>query len=136
MDELSEADRLTVERARKAQRFFSQPFHVATAFTLVPGIYVTLEETLSSFKALSNGDMDHIPEEAFYFQAGMDGVVERAELLALALKGSSAKSDADKTEEEIEEDKKKLAAAALYQAPPGETAGGQDCEFCNENHYA
>lgn len=100
MDELSEGDRTTVERARKAQRFFSQPFHVAEAFTLTPGIYCTLAESLSSFKKLIDGEMDHISEEAFYFRQGYDSVVERFD----EMQGKETKKSDDDGEEGDDKD--------------------------------
>ena len=66
MDELSEEDKLTVARARKIERFFSQPFHVAEVFTGSPGILVDINDTIKGFKGLCNGDYDHLPEAAFY----------------------------------------------------------------------
>jgi F-type H+-transporting ATPase subunit beta len=71
MDELSEEDKLTVSRARKIQRFLSQPFHVAEQFTGIPGKYVPLEETIRSFKAVVEGEYDHLPEQAFYMVGGL-----------------------------------------------------------------
>ncbi len=81
MDELSEDDKLTVERARKVEKFLSQPFHVAEVFTGSPGVYVTLEDTIRSFKGLLNGEYDHLPEAAFYMVAGIDEAIEKAEKL-------------------------------------------------------
>lgn len=75
MDELSEDDKLTVARARKIQRFLSQPFHVAEVFTGTPGIFVPLEDTIKGFKAIVEGEYDHLPESAFY----MVGTIEEAE---------------------------------------------------------
>ena len=66
MDELSDEDQLTVQRARKIQRFLSQPMHVAEKFSSVPGVYVPLKETLRGFKAIVDGEMDQYPEAAFY----------------------------------------------------------------------
>ena len=66
MDELSEDDKLAVARARKIERFLSQPFHVAETFTGSPGIYVELADTIEGFKALVNGEVDDLPEQAFY----------------------------------------------------------------------
>ncbi len=77
MDELSEDDKQTVARARKIQRFLSQPFFVAEVFTGSPGKYVTLKETISSFKAIVEGEYDHLPEQAFYMVGGIDEAVER-----------------------------------------------------------
>lgn len=81
MDELSEEDKLVVYRARKIQRFLSQPFHVAEVFTGAPGKYVPIRETIQSFKAILNGDYDDFPEQAFYMKGGIDEVVAAAEKL-------------------------------------------------------
>ena len=78
MDELSEEDRLTVARARKIQRFLSQPFHVAEAFTGTPGAYVELKDTIRGFKEVVDGKHDDIPEQAFYLAGTIDEVLERA----------------------------------------------------------
>ena len=78
MDELSDEDKLTVSRARKMQRFLSQPFFVAEAFTNSPGKYVSLKETITSFKSIVAGEMDEYPEQAFYMVGGLDEVVEKA----------------------------------------------------------
>jgi F-type H+-transporting ATPase subunit beta len=78
MDELSEEDKLVVGRARRIQRFMSQPFAVAEQFTGTPGQYVKLEDTISSFERLVAGEFDQYPEQAFYMQGGIDGVVEKA----------------------------------------------------------
>jgi F-type H+/Na+-transporting ATPase subunit beta len=82
MDELSEDDKLVVGRARRIQRFMSQPFAVAEQFTGYPGQYVKLEETVSSFERLVAGEFDQYPEQAFFMQGGIDGVIERAEKLS------------------------------------------------------
>ena len=82
MDELSEEDRLTVARARKIQRFFSQPFHVAEQFTNTPGEFVKLEDTIRSFKAIVDGEYDHLPEQAFYMVGAIEQAVEKAEKMA------------------------------------------------------
>jgi F-type H+-transporting ATPase subunit beta len=79
MDELSEEDKLTVYRARKIQRFLSQPFFVAEAFTGASGKYVPLKDTIASFKALVGGEYDHLPEQAFYMVGGIEEVVAKAE---------------------------------------------------------
>ncbi|MEN8175335.1 MAG: F0F1 ATP synthase subunit beta [Pseudomonadota bacterium] len=79
MDELSEEDKLTVARARKIQRFLSQPFFVAEVFTGAPGKYVSLKETIASFKAILDGEYDHLPEQAFYMCGGIEEAVTRAE---------------------------------------------------------
>src|SRR5437660_1714886 len=82
MDELSEEDKLTVSRARKIQRFLSQPFHVAEVFTGIPGAFVQIEDTIKSFKAVVNGEYDHLPEAAFYMVGGIEEAVEKAQKLA------------------------------------------------------
>ena len=82
MDELSEEDKLIVARARRLQRFLSQPFHVAEQFTGFPGRYVKLEDTIVSFERVLAGEFDHLPEQAFYMQGGIDDVVARAKQLA------------------------------------------------------
>jgi len=82
MDELSEDDKLTVARARKIQRLFSQPFFVAEQFTNTPGKFVPLDETIASFKAVANGEGDHLPESAFYMVGGFSEAVEKAERMA------------------------------------------------------
>ena len=81
MDELSEEDKKTVERARKIERFLSQPFFVAEVFTGAPGKYVTLEETIKGFKGLLEGEYDDLPEAAFYMVGSMDEAIEKAEKL-------------------------------------------------------
>jgi len=84
MDELSEEDKLTVARARKIERFMSQPFFVAEAFTGTPGIFVPLEDTIKGFKGLVNGDYDHLPEAAFYMVGTIEDAVKKAQKLAAA----------------------------------------------------
>jgi F-type H+-transporting ATPase subunit beta len=79
IDELSDDDKLTVQRARKIQRFFSQPFFVAEAFTGRPGVYVKVEDTVKGFAELIAGNLDHIPEQHFYLAAGLDEVIQRYE---------------------------------------------------------
>ncbi|MBQ9031737.1 MAG: F0F1 ATP synthase subunit beta [Parasporobacterium sp.] len=81
IDELSEEDRLTVNRARKIQRFLSQPFHVAEKFTGVPGVYVPLAETIRGFRMILSGEMDEYPEAAFFNVGPIDDVVKKAETL-------------------------------------------------------
>ena len=81
MDELSEEDKLAVSRARKIQRFLSQPFFVAEVFTGSPGKYVSVKDTISSFKQILNGDMDQYPEQAFYMVGGIEEVAEKAKTL-------------------------------------------------------
>lgn len=81
MDELSEEDKLSVYRARKIERFLSQPFHVAEIFTGAPGKYVSLKDTISSFKGLLEGEYDHMPEQAFYMVGTIEEAIEKAEKL-------------------------------------------------------
>jgi F-type H+-transporting ATPase subunit beta len=81
MDELSEEDKLLVSRARKIQRFLSQPFHVAEEFTGTPGVYVKLEDTIRGFEELLSGKYDDLPEQAFYMVGGIEEVVEKAKKL-------------------------------------------------------
>ena len=82
MDELSEDDKLIVARARKIEQFLSQPMHVAEAFTNLPGIFVSLEDTIRSFKAVCEGEYDHLPEQAFYNVGTIDDAVAKAEKMA------------------------------------------------------
>ena len=82
MDELSEDDKLVVARARKIQRFLSQPFHVAEVFTGTPGVFVQLEDTIKGFKGIVDGDYDHLPENAFYMIGTIDQAVEKAKKMA------------------------------------------------------
>mgnify|MGYP001291083258 CR=1 FL=1 len=82
MDELSEEDKLTVARARKIQRFLSQPFHVAEVFTGSPGVLVSLEDTINGFKGIVDGEYDHIPEPAFYMVGTIEEALEKAKKLA------------------------------------------------------
>src|SRR5690606_5083175 len=84
MDELSEEDKLVVARARKVERFFSQPFHVAEVFTGSPGKYVTLKETIRGFKMIVDGECDHLPEQAFYMVGGIDEAFEKAKKIGVA----------------------------------------------------
>ena len=82
MDELSEEDKQAVGRARKIERFFSQPFHVAEVFTGSPGKYVSLKDTIRGFKAICDGEYDHLPEQAFYMVGGIEEAVEKAKKMA------------------------------------------------------
>jgi F-type H+-transporting ATPase subunit beta len=81
MDELSEEDKLAVARARKVERFLSQPFTVAEVFTGSPGKYVKLEDTIKSFKGILAGDYDDLPEQAFYMVGTIEEAVEKAKTL-------------------------------------------------------
>ena len=78
MEELSEEDKMTVNRARKVQKFLSQPFSVAETFTGIPGKYVPLKETIRGFKAIIDGEMDEYPENAFFNVGTIDEVIEKA----------------------------------------------------------
>jgi F-type H+-transporting ATPase subunit beta len=82
MDELSDEDKLTVSRARKIQRFLSQPFHVAEVFTGSPGVYAKKDETIKGFKGILAGEYDHLPEQAFYMVGGIEEAVAKAEKMA------------------------------------------------------
>ncbi len=84
MDELSEEDKVAVARARKIERFLSQPFHVAEVFTGSPGKFVNLSDTIKGFKGLCAGEYDHLPEQAFYMVGTIDEAVAKAEQLAEA----------------------------------------------------
>jgi F-type H+-transporting ATPase subunit beta len=90
MDELSEEDRLTVQRARKIQKFMSQPFAVAEVFTGMQGKWVELEKTIDAFARMCDGEFDHVPENAFYMQGGLDDVMEAADKIA---KQTAAKAE-------------------------------------------
>ncbi len=83
MDELSEEDKLTVARARKVQRFMSQPFHVAEVFTNTPGVLVDLEDTIKSFDGICKGEYDHLPEAAFLMCGGIEDAIAKAEKMAV-----------------------------------------------------
>jgi F-type H+-transporting ATPase subunit beta len=82
MDELSEEDKLTVTRARKIERFFSQPMDVAEAFTGLEGVQVDVKDTVSGFKRLCAGEFDHLPEQAFFMVGTIEDAVKKAEQLA------------------------------------------------------
>jgi F-type H+-transporting ATPase subunit beta len=82
MDELGEEDKLVVARARKIQRFLSQPFHVAEVFTGSPGVFVNLEDTIKGFKGLVGGEYDDLPEAAFYMVGTIEQAVEKARKMA------------------------------------------------------
>ena len=82
MDELSEEDKQTVSRARKVERFCSQPFHVAEVFTGSPGKYVSLKDTVRGFKGIVDGEYDHLPEQAFYMVGSIEEAVEKAKKIA------------------------------------------------------
>ena len=79
MDELSEEDKLAVARARKIERFLSQPFHVAEVFTGSPGKYVSLKDTIAGFQGILDGEFDHLPEQAFYMVGSIEEAVKKAQ---------------------------------------------------------
>jgi F-type H+-transporting ATPase subunit beta len=79
MDELSEDDKTVVARARRIEKFLSQPFHVAEVFTGSPGVFVKVEDTIRSFKGIVAGDYDHLPESAFYMVGTIDDAIAKAE---------------------------------------------------------
>lgn len=79
MDELSEEDKLTVARARRVQRFLSQPFFVASQFTGLDGKFVKIEDTINGFKKIVDGELDHLPENAFFLVGSIDEAIERGE---------------------------------------------------------
>jgi F-type H+-transporting ATPase subunit beta len=82
IDELSEEDKITVQRARKIQRFLAQPFFVAEQFTGIPGKYTPIDETIQSFKALTEGEFDHLPEQAFFMVGGIEEAEAKAKDLS------------------------------------------------------
>jgi F-type H+-transporting ATPase subunit beta len=84
MEELSDEDKVTVARARKIQRFLSQPFHVAEVFTGFPGKYVKIEDTVRGFKEICEGKHDDVPEQAFYMKGGIEEVIEAAKAMSEA----------------------------------------------------
>jgi F-type H+-transporting ATPase subunit beta len=84
MDELSEEDKLVVARARKIQRFLSQPFHVAEVFTGTPGVFVPVADTIRSFKAIVAGEYDHLPEAAFYMVGTIEEAIKKADSMKAA----------------------------------------------------
>jgi len=92
MDELSEEDKLTVSRARKIQKFMSQPFEVAEVFTSFKGQYVELKDTITGFKKICDGELDHVPEQAFYMVGNLQTVMDKAEKLAATVSKEETKS--------------------------------------------
>ena len=88
VDELSDEDKLVVARARRAQRFLSQPFHVAEQFTGLPGVMVPLEETIRGFKMILNGEMDKYPEQAFLNVGTIDEAIAKGEKMLQQVQGN------------------------------------------------
>ena len=99
IDELSEEDKVIVQRARKIQRFLSQPFFVAEQFTGIEGKFTPLDETIASFKALAEGEYDHLPEQAFYMVGTIEQAVEKAKGIG---GGRDEEAEAEEGEEEAE----------------------------------
>ena len=96
MEELSDEDKLTVQRARKVERFLSQPMFVAEQFTAQPGVYVKLEDTIAGFQAILDGDHDELPEQAFYMVGTIDDAVKKGRELA----GEEPDAAAEQVEEQ------------------------------------
>ena len=103
MDELSDEDKLTVSRARKIQKFFSQPFYVAEQFTGTPGRYVELEDTVSGFEAILNGEADEIPENAFSYVGSIDEAFDKSKDV------KSDNSDNNSNVEEVSNDESSVS---------------------------
>src|SRR5439155_6048801 len=118
IDELSEEDKVIVGRARKIQRFLSQPFFVAEQFTGIPGKYTPVDETIESFKKLTEGEYDHLPEQAFF----MVGGIEEAEAKARELSGE----DEGKTQVVVEEKPGEANAEAEEEAKTEEGENAED----------
>ena len=87
MDELSDEDKVTVNRARRVQRFLSQPFHVAAAFNGCPGVMVEIEDTIKGFKMILDGEVDYLPEQAFLQVGTIEDAIKKGEALLAAAKG-------------------------------------------------
>jgi len=112
MDELSEDDAITVYRARKIQKFLSQPFHVAEVFTGYKGVFVELKDTIRGFNEIVAGKYDHLPEPAFYMVGNIDDVIKKAERLASEI--VSTKTTGDKEKDKKEKEKAPLPRSAAY----------------------
>jgi F-type H+-transporting ATPase subunit beta len=108
IDELSEEDKVIVARARKIEKFLGQPFFVAQQFTGLEGVYVPISETIDSFEALVKGELDDVPEQAFFNTGGVENVMEKARSLSSEDKGDD---DKDKKDQKDKKDKKQEAAA-------------------------
>jgi len=113
MDELSEEDSITVYRARKVQRFLSQPFTVAEVFTGYPGVFVDLKDTIKGFAEIMTGKYDSLPESAFYMVGNIDDVVKKAEKIATEL--ATAKASEKKSAEDTKAGVKSTVAQAEAQ---------------------
>ena len=87
MDELSDEDKMTVQRARKVQRFLSQPFHVAEAFTGLKGVFVTIEDTMRGFNSIMDGEVDEYPEAAFNLVGTLEDAIEKGKKLLAQAQG-------------------------------------------------
>jgi F-type H+/Na+-transporting ATPase subunit beta len=114
IDELSDEDKVTVQRARKIERFLSQPFHVAEQFTGTPGIYVPIDETVRSFREVLDGKHDELPESAFFMKGGIDAVV------------AAASGDSGRTEEPKADAEPEAEAEAEPEQTEDETSDGGD----------
>jgi F-type H+-transporting ATPase subunit beta len=124
VDELSEEDKVIVGRARKIQRFLSQPFFVAEQFTGIPGKYVPVEETIASFKALTEGEYDHLPEQAFYMVGGIEEAEEAGRRLSGDGGSASSKAEAAAADDEGEQASGVDPAAAVEaESDAGSDAG-------------
>ncbi len=111
IDELSDEDRVLVQRARKIERFLSQPFHVAEQFTGTPGVYVPIAETVRSFREVLDGKHDDLPESAFFLKGSIDDVVEAA-------KGSSKKDEDDQKDDQKDDDERRRRRGVLVARTP------------------
>jgi F-type H+-transporting ATPase subunit beta len=118
IDELSDEDKVTVQRARKIERFLSQPFHVAEQFTGTPGVYVPIDETVRSFREVLDGQHDELPESAFFMKGGIDEVVDAAN------KGSSGRRD-ERPKDEVADEAEEAEDAAEDKAEAGGEEGDE-----------
>ena len=125
LDELSEEDRVTVARARKIQKFLSQPFFVGEVFTGLPGIYVPVEETVEAFEALNSGELDHVPEQAFFNVGGVESVLEKSKTLHRVVARSPWKCSSSH--------RSRCSTPATPKMVVVRTLGGGDIAF-EENH--
>jgi F-type H+-transporting ATPase subunit beta len=124
MDELSDEDKLTVSRARKIQKFFSQPFFVAEQFTGTPGRYVELEDTVSGFEAILNGEADDIPENAFSYVGSIDEAFDKSK----DVKSDSSNDKSKKNDEAANEDSKQTQEPETEEAEVADTSVEENSE--------
>ena len=113
MDELSDEDKLTVSRARKIQKFFSQPFFVAEQFTGTPGRYVELEDTVSGFEAILNGEADDIPENGFSYVGSIDEAFDKSKDVKSDSSNNKSKKEDKPANEDREQDKEEAETEEL-----------------------